>query len=429
MGVSLVIRNIRLAKYNIKLIFSSLFLANLVSIFSILGFFNVTDSFLLSFVSNITLEMKESSEDKVVTTIGLTPEWYEISNMERSPLKRDALIDVFDRLSESNIKVLAVDVDLSPSVDLYKSSQQIMLDEKLIDLSQRLDALILPYPFPAASQELTNVKVVWLKKMCSKGVYFARATQNVNFWLGQNIGYVNDIQSIGAGSYNLAEAAFMAKNKGLPECSIETVIKNYMEGRSFTSDEHVRNMPINIFEFSKNQAIDFSTEMDFDKLTPVTILGLDNGRSDFFSIGGKTYPGYIFHGLNYVSLVNPVKRMPEISFVLDFLFSMFLIFLISYINKYEENSGIHCGVLRRGAFASIKLILFGFILAALLLIMPVMFSNGVWDNLFVVLIAVYAFLFYEKNQQEAVDNCSRYVLYTKYAVFLTIGVLDFWLIL
>ncbi|MEA3406295.1 MAG: hypothetical protein U9R28_11235 [Pseudomonadota bacterium] len=407
----------------------SLFLANIVSISSMSGLFNLSDSFLLAHVSDVKLDQSQVEDKYDITLIGLSPEWYEESNYESSPLNRNAIANVLNELSKQPIDILAVDLDLSPSLDISMPEGQRHLDKQIIALSKQLDVLILPVPFPAYSQSLSDAKVAWMKKMCDNDVYFASATQNINFWMGKTIAYINDVSSIQKQGYNLAESLYMAENKQLEKCSIDSLLLRFVKGNDQTEYAKVRNQPINISAYNQVQHIDFESINDEVIKSKVALLGLDNGRSDYFSLSGKKYAGFHFHALNYASLKQPVERKPVISFTLDLIFSFILIFAVSYLVRLKTLLSWQCVILKNLLITFLKILLFILVLVLLLKLMPIMLSYGVWDNLFAVLLAVYLFLFLESHSKTDEGKCPTYITYIKYSSLVLLTAIDIGLML
>ena len=117
---------------------------------------------------------------------------YEINFNQRSPLDRKLLAQYIKKISESNPKILAIDLDLSPNPNILVSDEKSLdslcdkdlvenkneddgLKESLSEISKKTKVVLL-FPEPVQCMSVRNRKIKWVQNTLENGngnIYFA----------------------------------------------------------------------------------------------------------------------------------------------------------------------------------------------------------------------------------------------------------------
>ena len=100
---------------------------------------------------------------------------FERAFMQESPLSRQVLRELLERIAQQGPRVVAIDIDLSPGPQGARSNLgQEALDAALIRLaSSAALTLVVVTPFPVSDDTILDAKFKWMSKLCAAGVRFA----------------------------------------------------------------------------------------------------------------------------------------------------------------------------------------------------------------------------------------------------------------
>lgn len=361
--------------------YNALIISALVSILSSFGLLNFLNTITLnSFYSEVSYS---NSAHKDVSVLALNQQWFEEVNFETRPLNRLELTKILDSIDFGNIERLTIDIDLSPSLMEGKRSYQNLLDDKLIKIASNSTTVILPIPYMPYSQTLLDKKVFWMKKMCEQGIKFGAATQNIasEFKKQKYIAYVNSVEYVRkARNPTIAEINYLLDSESYNyKCNFKHLLSYMQTDNEKTLRKFNDLIPLNFNKISNIEVINY-TNNKHTFSSENLFIGVDLERFDQFNISGSNYPGVYLHALNYLSLKEPIKTLPIVSYIFDLLFTFIFLFSINFLQKRIE----------KDKFLAIpidKLILFSvgtIFIISITYLMPFLYSYGIWENLFVV---------------------------------------------
>jgi len=104
---------------------------------------------------------------------------------DRSPLPRGRLVELLAQFDASRTRVLAIDIDLAPTVSERAEGGVRPLDSALADLAARGVTVVLGLPPPAATAP--GATLAWVRARCADGIRFGDVT------LHQRLGVVSRV--------------------------------------------------------------------------------------------------------------------------------------------------------------------------------------------------------------------------------------------
>jgi len=149
----------------------------------------LTSSYNSQDTSNSATDISVSTAEELPTTLLINDQVFESYFLQSSPLRREKLALLINRISEQHPKLLAIDIDLAPGADdpFGNSPAQMELDRQL-DLAARSRCaaadghgddrckIVLTLPIPVASEPLKQLQFDWIKARCAAGIEFASAS-------------------------------------------------------------------------------------------------------------------------------------------------------------------------------------------------------------------------------------------------------------
>jgi hypothetical protein len=118
---------------------------------------------------------------------------------DRSPLPRDRLVELLAQFDARRTGVLAIDIDLAPTVTERAAGGMRPLDTVLADLAARGVVVVLGLPPPAATAP--GATLAWVRARCADGIRFGDVA------LHQRLGVVSRVRG---GAPTLARVAYQA---------------------------------------------------------------------------------------------------------------------------------------------------------------------------------------------------------------------------
>ncbi|KIF82481.1 hypothetical protein TSA66_19335 [Noviherbaspirillum autotrophicum] len=113
-------------------------------------------------------------QSKQPVIMSITDTLYEQAFEQSSPLNRRRMAELLEKLKESQPRVVAIDLDLSPSAsDELHATERRQLDQALLALAGQ-SRLVLATPFRTAT--LQEKQHLWVRAMCEHGIRFALPT-------------------------------------------------------------------------------------------------------------------------------------------------------------------------------------------------------------------------------------------------------------
>ncbi|WP_025916231.1 CHASE2 domain-containing protein [Herminiimonas sp. CN] len=117
---------------------------------------------------------RDAAEAQRPSIIEIDRKAYESVFAEQAPLNRARLVELLDQIDRQRTGVLAIDIDLSPTVSERAAGVKRELDLALARLVRRGIRVVLALPSTAASAPGSNL--AWVRARCVDGVAFADPT-------------------------------------------------------------------------------------------------------------------------------------------------------------------------------------------------------------------------------------------------------------
>ncbi len=246
---------------------------------------------------------------KVVT---INDKLYETRFKQSSPLDRCELHDIFKKILENKPKVLAVDLDLSPSpkeIADGESQQYNVGEDKLYKLlKQNKDTeVVLITPSKVYSDDLIDRKVQWMEEMCEY--------EHIHFGLpylysvrGMVLKHLSDPKSF-ANQINQAtnKSGKSDPSKRIICCNKDKQLNRFVSAKALSS-ESTELKKLNYKFIKYIERIHIADIDNTNKLKgAVVLLGGSYGSTDKYETPLGTFAGVFLHAASHYSVINPVK--------------------------------------------------------------------------------------------------------------------------
>ncbi|VAX16088.1 hypothetical protein MNBD_NITROSPINAE02-81 [hydrothermal vent metagenome] len=338
-----------------KEFFASLFVASATFLITERGFFEFPEYLTLSMISvgEGRSEPRANNGPIPLKVVLITDLSYESDFNQSSPLDRKKLKEMFEGILERKPRVLAVDLDLSPSGNL--TNDQTDLDNLLKNYQKKEGAnIVLISPMPVVSPSLLSEKVAWMKEMCDAQITFAYP--DVYSHLDVVMKYMEFTPTLGNEAFRLSkldktdgDEEGKAKNNYVHSSVCDRLLKrnddNFLrkngENRyeNLTQKELLNLKVINSKSYSDMRIIhvldlnriDWERNISNDDI--IFVGGSWGLRDKYITPAIRDIPGAFIHAATFYSNLNPVSDIkPLQGFIVDFIIGMALgiIFLKTY---------------------------------------------------------------------------------------------------
>jgi len=256
-----------------------------------------------------------------VKPVLISDEAFELAFFQESPLSREVLTDMLERVMARKPSVVAIDIDLSPGPHGARSNQG---QDELNDMLARLAAvgdptLVLVTPFAVSDDAVLDLKYQWMRKLCEAGVHFAYPHIPISQGLAlrvapqtQSLGLVTSA-AVKARQKPFADEPCMLVRQG-PEKAF--FLSTLSEGASQARAGEIASMiPLNPDAIAQmvQSAVVWSGQRD-DLLAGVgpgdtVFIGASyDPRDSLMTLSGQQ-PGVIYHAASAQTLASPATKV------------------------------------------------------------------------------------------------------------------------
>lgn len=319
---------------------------------------------------------------------------------DRSPLPRDRLAELLAQIDPRRTRVLAVDIDLAPSVTERAAGTARPLDAALAALVARGTAVVLGLPPAAGSTPGATLK--WVQGRCADGIRFG------DVQLHQRLGVVSRVEQ---GTPTLASVAFAAAGAHHGASTICDLARTAHEEEAFYdaiehagAGEHGEPESIPLSGVASNwatlqsdthavQLLDGHVAIeDAGKLRRVVFLGGAYSEGErMMTVGGEAW-GVQVHAASFTSMVRDTRDIPVwvaalADIVIGVLFGYWFYWMWGRFQHIDDAVGnARPGLAWAGKFIGGRMILLSLWMLSLLLVYGLiafsawLYSKDVWLN-------------------------------------------------
>lgn len=324
--------------------------------------------------SNSKTDISASTAAELPTTLLINDQIFESYFLQSSPLRREKLALLINRISEQHPKLLAIDIDLAPGADdpLGNSPAQVKLDRQLDSSARGLCAtadshgegrckIVLTLPMPVASEPLKQLQFDWIKARCAAGIEFASASllSHQGTIIRQSANTPN-LGNVSAWWFKQDAVEHAPQHAHSEHPSYDYFCKSaaqYQSGKDFFSLVNLdaiangdgKTVPLNTHYFSLAADDDIQLQKDVKGVEPLIpaipnasqraiFLGGSYGVTDKFDTALGKFDGVSIHAASFYGNLNGVANASHVfAWGLDILIGLFLGILFQALwEKYNE---------------------------------------------------------------------------------------------
>lgn len=259
-------------------------------------------------------------------------DYYERVFHQTSPLNRRLLADLLDSLAKQKPRLIAVDIDLSPSVsDRFDTSSRKYLDDVIKNIAKETK-LVIGAPNPTETEQKWQAS--WTQEMCANDVSFGLSS--IKSFQGVVIRHNIDEPTIGNVAFDDIQDQKVAHKAHL-ESVCDWAKSGELFEKSNQKQAHQQSIPITSSIFSSEYLAKRYFHLDNAHELPevsnkVVFLGGDYTGKDNFQSPLGLYPGVFMHAAGYSSRLSPIRETSHaLAWVLDIIIGVALGFLFHFM--------------------------------------------------------------------------------------------------
>ncbi len=263
---------------------------------------------------------------------------------ERSPLDRYRLAELFGLLDRPAVRVVAVDIDVSPALSSQATPGQDLLDRTIDRLASAGRSVVLVLPDPSPS----DAKLAWIRARCTMpGIHFASPLIRERF--GAVTLADTKIPTLSAVAYGLTHpgAEHGALKRRVCELAATSTSDQSLVDAAGRASEADGDLPLHPHAVAASYLIPVTTGVilkggalaleDDLPLRDVVFVGGDYERSDRFRTADGVLSGLYVHAATFASLSSGAHRVDTLlGFLFDVFSAVVLAFLFSAVWKFYD---------------------------------------------------------------------------------------------
>ena len=338
----------------------ALLIASIITILEYRGYLNWLDSGMLRLVSSLQ-KSQTSNNNFGVHSLLISDTYFENEFKQSSPLNRQEIAAIINKVLSKNPSVVAIDLDLSPIfADVYSNEQKYLDDILFFNGRNGNSKIVLITPFPVITDESLKTKYDWMVKMCNSGIYFAYP--NLVSSMGYILRYSSSIPTLGVVANKVNDSKLDPKynlcnivNSG--DQNTFFLSKLFPLGDIFDTNNLPTQKPINNYflksSYSQGTFINHLKQIDdFSNFNNIAVfLGASFNQNDFFYTTYGVRNGSNIHAAIYASEKIPVSPLQHsVVLIIDIILGVAAGFVFS--NLWDRvNLASHRNFVNPGIFS------------------------------------------------------------------------------
>lgn len=367
------------------------FLTSFISFFFISGLifsintkfnlFEIMNSATLKNVSSAFPQERKNYSDNSSATLLISNTYFEKEFNSITPLNKDKLKLLLERIIVHNPKTIVLDLDISPDFNFTKNtSLKSDIYKYLEEVSSHVH-IVLPFTFIANTKENMKTKLQWAKRMCNSNIDFAFP------FLESEIGTVLQYRTY------KSHVSYIANNdttkKVCNQIATQEDINSLVE-KEYNLFQKSFQIPINFKQISSNSIILNSIE-DIDKYNlqdKTLFIGGSYGFSDkyvtpFGEKNGVEILNAVFYSIHYTIDAENIF----VATLIDILVGISFGYVVSYLLRKRLNVKTNDEKIKNNTALVTVLIIFMFI--SYILSAVVFHKFYVWINPFPIVLGIF----------------------------------------
>lgn len=263
----------------------------------------------------------------IISNIMYEKEFYSIS-----PLNKDKLNILLNKIINKRPKALVIDLDISPDYDFSKSKQT-LIDKELYSLLMQnsIDInIILPFAFFSKTQENIVLKKEWVSNMCKNGVKFGLPSLNSEMGISlQYHDYKNSMSKIASTKNNI-----ICEDINNSLNNLYALSKNYYEEYKNSKQHPINFKNINSHTLVINEIDDLKK---YDLQNKTIFLGGGYGFGDkYITPYGEKFGVQVHESIFYTISHKIDQANTLLTLIADFLLAITFGIVMEYLVNLRE---------------------------------------------------------------------------------------------
>jgi len=330
-------------------------------------------------------EHRDEKGSAMVFTINDT--LYEDTFKQASPLDRNELYEIIAAILRHKPKVLAIDLDLSPSpIKEFSESYEVAAQEKLNRLlieNAKTTEIILITPVKVRTEPLVEMKKKWMSMLCDAQINFG--LPYLYSRQGVVLRYLDDPNTL---AWQVASASGLDReNKSRSIKDHDRTIcdhtgdelKKYISTRldhEVTDESKLLNFEFTDYIEPMGRArVEVINQVGSEMASKVVFLGGSYGRADKYETPAGHFAGVYLHGASLLSIFKSINKFNVVyKYLLEFVFCVFMGFCFYRLAAWYRDSPTVLSVLVNMGLPVVLIVFFSKVAGYALL------STDIWFN-------------------------------------------------